>query len=566
MNSIKRNSSQYFPVKINSRLNETLCTDRIIKSTSNPSLINVNKNKHLKQNKSCSFLEKKAKNERQNCFKNLKIKKDKSNTISPLMDNYNYNNNNQIKPFLENYICNNDIKKINVKHLYDNSSNFFSYGNKFTINNYNSNYFLKDNSKYHINNTINNINTNNIIKNSILSYNKKVYDQNLFNKKQVYQKPKNDSRLSSSSSFAIVDSNLNSNKENINLKSNCGINNYGYNFMYANYNKLKKYNSIIPRMNDTSHISSTEDNISNYIICNSSKNTSNSFFNERKTNKDFSKLNLYSPRDCDDKINNANLNCLKKTKSYINKEKMFYDGGDNDSILNNENYKTYNYKEINNNKPFIYVRKNSSKNRSSINSSCRKKNGINNSNCFKKELSYNDKTKKNKIRVNLKLNHIFENAFYVQKNVILIQKNYRMHLGILKKYILKAIENIIEGTNKLYYIFYKYYFKKLKYIMNDACIKSISVNMKSTNNNMNFKNKYISNEINNNLFSKTKNYYMVNRYKRNKNVKIIDNKNNNKYLLNSKSELFKNEQNYNFYKTQKGDIIIIKNLKNQKNK
>ena len=48
MNSIKRNSSQYFPVKINSRLNETLCTDRIIKSTSNPSLINVNKNKHLK--------------------------------------------------------------------------------------------------------------------------------------------------------------------------------------------------------------------------------------------------------------------------------------------------------------------------------------------------------------------------------------------------------------------------------------------------------------------------------------------------------------------------------------
>ena len=511
-------------------------------------------------------MEKKAKNERQNCFKNLKIKKDKSNTISPLMDNYNYNNNNQIKPFLENYICNNDIKKINVKHLYDNSSNFFSYGNKFTINNYNSNYFLKDNSKYHINNTINNINTNNIIKNSILSYNKKVYDQNLFNKKQVYQKPKNDSRLSSSSSFAIVDSNLNSNKENINLKSNCGINNYGYNFMYANYNKLKKYNSIIPRMNDTSHISSTEDNISNYIICNSSKNTSNSFFNERKTNKDFSKLNLYSPRDCDDKINNANLNCLKKTKSYINKEKMFYDGGDNDSILNNENYKTYNYKEINNNKPFIYVRKNSSKNRSSINSSCRKKNGINNSNCFKKELSYNDKTKKNKIRVNLKLNHIFENAFYVQKNVILIQKNYRMHLGILKKYILKAIENIIEGTNKLYYIFYKYYFKKLKYIMNDACIKSISVNMKSTNNNMNFKNKYISNEINNNLFSKTKNYYMVNRYKRNKNVKIIDNKNNNKYLLNSKSELFKNEQNYNFYKTQKGDIIIIKNLKNQKNK
>lgn len=336
--------------------------------------------------------------------------------------------------------------------------------------------------------------------------------------------------------------------------------------MYANYNKLKKYNSIIPRMNDTSHISSTEDNISNYIICNSSKNTSNSFFNERKTNIDFSKLNLYSPRDCDDKINNANLNCLKKTKSYINKEKMFYDGGDNDSILNNENYKTYNYKEINNNKPFIYVRKNSSKNRSSINSSCRKKNGINNSNCFKKELSYNDKTNKNKIRVNLKLNHIFENAFYVQKNVILIQKNYRMHLGILKKYILKAIENIIEGTNKLYYIFYKYYFKKLKYIMNDACIKSISVNMKSTNNNMNFKNKYISNEINNNLFSKTKNYYMVNRYKRNKNVKIIDNKNNNKYLLNSKSELFKNEQNYNFYKTQKGDIILIKNLKNQKNK
>ena len=565
MNTLKRNSSQYFPVKLNTRPNERLCTDRIIKSTSNPSLINVNKNKHLKHNKSCSFLEKKAKNENQNYFKNLKIKNDKSNTFSPLMDNYNHNNQN--KPFLENCICNNDIKKINVKHLYDNSSNFFSYGNKFTINNYNSNYFLKDNSKYHINNTINNINTNNIIKNSILSYKKKINDKNLFNKKQVYQKPKNESRISSSSSsFAIVDSNINNNKENINLKSNLGINKYSYNYMFTNYNKLKKYNNIIPRMNDTSHISSTEDNISNYIICNSSKNTNNSFFNERKTYIDFSKLNLYSPRDCDDKMKNTNLNYLKKTKSYINKKKMLYDGEDNDSNFNHENFKTYNYKETNSNKPFIYVRKNSSKNGSNINSSCRKKNAINNSNCLQKELSYNDKMYKNKIRVNLKLNNIFENAFYVQKNVILIQKNYRMHLGILKKYILKAIENIIEGTNKLYYIFYKYYFKKLKYIMNDAFIKSISVNMKSTNNRMNSKNRYISNEINNNLFSKTKKYYMVNRYKRNKNVKIVENKNSNNFLLNSKNELNKNEQNYNFCKTQKGDIIIIQNLKNQKNK
>ena len=553
MNTLKRNSSQQFPVKLNSRLNETLCTDRIIKSTSNPSLINVNKNKRLKPNKSCTFLEKKAKNEMKNYFKHLKIKNDKTNTISPLMDNYNQNS--QIKPFLENYIYSNDIKKINAKHLYDNSSNFFTYGNKFTINNYNSNYFLKDNSKYHINNTINNINTNNIIKNSILSYNKKINDKNLFNKKQVYQKPKNERRMSSSSSFAIIDSNLNNNKENINLKSNCGINKYSYNYMYVNYNKFKKYNSIIPRMSDISQISSTEDNISNYIICNSSKNTSNSFFNERKTNIDFSKMNLYSPRDCDNKMNNANLNCLKKTKSYINKEKMLYDGEDNDSIFNHENFKTYNYKEIKSNKPFIYVRKNSSKNGSSINSSCRKKNSINNSICRQKEFSYKDKVNKNKIRVNLKLNHIFENAFYVQKNVILIQKNYS---------ILKAIGNIIEGTNKLYYIFYKYYFKKLKYIMNDAFIKSISVNIRSTNNKMNFKNKYISNEINNNFFSKTKNYYMVNRIKRNKNLKNVENKNNNNYLLNSKYELNKNEQKYNFYKTHKGDIIIIKSLKNQK--
>ena len=558
MNTLKRNSSQHFPVKLNSRLNETLCTNRIIKSTSNPSLINVNKNKNLKQNKSCSsFLEKKTKNEKQNCFKNLKIKNDKSSSITPLMDNYNHNS--QIKPLLENCICNNDIKKINIKHLYNNSSNFFSYGNKFTINNYNSNYFLKDNSKYHINNTINNINTNNIIKNSILSYKKKINDKNLFNKNQVYQKPKNESRISSSSSFAIIDSNLNNNKENINLKSNYGNNKYSYNYMYANYNKLKKYNSIFTRMNDTSHISSTEDNISNYIICNTSKNTNNSFFNERKTNIDFSKLNLYSPRDCDDKMNNVNLNCLKKTKSFINKEKILYDGEDNDSIFNHENFKTYNYKEINSNKPFIYVRKNSSKNGSSINSSCRKKNDINNSNCLQKEFSYNDKNNKNKIRVNLKLNHIFENAFYVQKNVILIQKNYRMHLGILKKFILKAIENIIEGTNKLYYIFYKYYFKKLKYIMNDDLIKSTKVNMKSTNNKMNFKNKYISNENNNNLFSKTKNLYMVNRIQRNKKLKIVENKDNNNYFLNSK-----NEQKYKFYKTHKGDIILIKNLKNQK--
>lgn len=564
MNTLKRNSSQHFAVKINSRINETLCTDRIIKSTSNPNLINVNKSKHLKQNKSCTFLEKKSKNVNQNCFKKLKIKNDKNSKISPLINNYNHNS--QIKPFLENYICNNDNKKINIKHLYDNSSNFFSCGNKFTINNYNSNYFLKDNSKYHINNTINNINTNNIIKNSILSYKKKLNDNNLFNKKQVYQKPTNESRISSSSSFAIVDPNLNNNKENINLKSNCSINNCSYNYMYANYNKLKKYNSFIPRINDTSRISSTEDNISNYILGNSSKNANNSFFNERKTNIDFSKLNLYSPRDCDDNNNNASLNFLKKTKSYVNNDKLFYDGGDNDSIFTHENFKTYNYKEINNNKPFIYVRKNYSKNasRSSINnSSCRKKNTINNSNCFPKEFSYNDKNNKNKIRVNLKLNHIFENAFYVQKNVLLIQKNYRMHLGILKKYILKAIGNIIEGTNKLYYIFYKYYFKKLKYIMNEALIKNISVNIRSTNK-TNFKNKYISAEINNNFFSKTKNYYMINRIKRDKNLRTVENKNNNNYFSNySKNEISKNEQNYNFYKTHKHDIILIKNLKNQ---
>lgn len=76
-------------------------------------------------------------------------------------------------------------------------------------------------------------------------------------------------------------------------------------------------------MNDTSQISSTEDNISNYINYNTSKNTNNSFFNERKTYIDFSKLNLYSPRDCDDKMKNTNLNYLKKTKSYINKKKCF---------------------------------------------------------------------------------------------------------------------------------------------------------------------------------------------------------------------------------------------------
>ena len=557
MKTLKRNSSQNFPVKLNYKSNEVLFTYKGGKSTSNLKLINVNKNKNLKGNKNYSSFDKNLKEETSLIQKNFKSKGNKKVAKSPL--NSHLNNNIKFQSFVNKYNAND--KKKNIKYLFNNRDNFFENKNKKNENN-KSNFFLKNNVKYSINNTISNVNTNNNIKKSICSF-KKIHDKNLFNKKQIYHKPKNERKIISSS--LALENNSNHNKENINLNTNSNTNN---NYIYTNLNKIKKYDSYTPKFPDISQITANneDNNISNFLYCNTSKNN-NSFFVERKTNNNISNLNLnlYSPRE-------ENLHCLKRAKSNLRSDQIINDINDNISFISDKNLKNYNA----NSNSIIYIRKNNfSKelNKSNIinTSTFSTKNNNSNSNIINdnkcnsnKNIKINENNQK-KIRVNLKSSNIFENAFYVQKNVLLIQKNYRMHLSILKRYILKAIKNIIEGTNKLYYIFYKYYYKKLIYIINNAYIKSIDVNIKPSiirpkiNNN-------ILNEISlNNNYSKTKFYYIMNHQMEiNKKYGIMVNKDyNNIKASKTKTEFNLNNKNSYSNKIQRNDIVIIKNLKNQ---
>jgi hypothetical protein len=124
--------------------------------------------------------------------------------------------------------------------------------------------------------------------------------------------------------------------------------------------------------------------------------------NERKTNIDYSNLNLYYPKDAKD------YNDKKSRINYIkHRPKINNDVNETISCCTDKNYKTSIDKNIiiirlneKGNNSYIYVRKNSSK-----------KKKINNIN-----LNYS-KYNENKIKVNLKINNIIENAFYVQNNI-----------------------------------------------------------------------------------------------------------------------------------------------------
>ena len=62
MKSIKRNSSQNFPIKLNYKSNDSLFSFRSGKSSSDLQLINVTKTKYLDENKSFSSFSKNSKN------------------------------------------------------------------------------------------------------------------------------------------------------------------------------------------------------------------------------------------------------------------------------------------------------------------------------------------------------------------------------------------------------------------------------------------------------------------------------------------------------------------------
>jgi hypothetical protein len=478
---------------------------------------------------------------------NSKMKRNKNkknDIISPLVNN-SYKNNNS---FLGIYT--------NDKKEYLNNYNFYSYKSKIN-DSYNSDYYRdvskisNNNSKYNISNTISNINTNNNINKFILPYNKtNNIDRNLFNKKQVYQKPKNERRTLSSYSFAITDCNT-SNKENISIKSNINTETDYNNYNSVNKNlNLYKYSNMIGTQRYTEIIGNStylEKKINNYLNF-KEKYNNKSFRGERKTNIDYTNLNLYCPNDLED-IKGNKICYIKKERQSIKTDIIKNDICDTISYFNDNNNNKIGNDNSNSNS-YIYVRKNNSK-----------KNIMNKSSSFKIN---NNRNYSNKIRVNLKSNNIIENAYYVQKNVILIQKNYRMHLSCLKKHILKAIKKIIEGTNKLYYIFYKKYSKKFIFILNNAYIKSININMRTSRIIPKIKNRNISNEnAKNNFITKSKHIYLNSKSERNKKLLFKENKKLNViYSQKQSNEIKPNYKITNLNQIQK-DIEHIRNLKNQ---
>ena len=528
MKTVKRNSSLTFPIKLNYKVNDLICSYRGGKSTTNLKVINVNKNKFFGDKKSFISCDKNIKNESFLNSNNLKNKNNKNDKIFPFI-NQNNNNINYLS-FIENYSYNNHKY---LRNNYKNYNfNFFSYINKTKDSNNSSNY-LKDRS-YISNNTMENINLNNNINNSIYSYYNENNNKNLFNKKHIYQKPKNEKRQLSCS-FAITDSN--SVKENLSSKSNINNIETNYkNYLYSNFNRSKKTHNILlgRRYTEfTGSTTSTENNINNYFY----NNNLSFLMNERKTNIDYSNLNLYYPKDAKD------YNDRKSRINYIKyKPKINNDANNTISCCTDKNYKT-----SNDNNSYIYVRKNSSK-----------KKKINNIN-----LNF-AKSNANKIKVNLKLNNIFENAYYVQKNVILIQKNYRMHLACLKKYILKAIRDIIEGSNKLNYLLYKKNFKKLIYILNNAYIKSIDIDMKTAKIIPKKKNKNILNEKSKyNNINKPKYCCNTNNQEITKNVSIKGNKNYKNFYSSKPKILLKPKLKTQNLNKIKKDIALVRNLKTQ---
>jgi hypothetical protein len=553
MKSIKRNSSQNFPIKLNyNKTNDSLYSYRGGKSSSNLQKINVNKNKYyLEESKNSLSMSKNSKNTSYLFSEqNIKNQNKKNDTSGASINSYNKNKYN-FQLFIDNIG--------NTNKYCNNNTNYYSYKTKVN-DSYNSNFFWKDNStnsynnKFKCNSSLNSYNYKNI--NSIFSFKRiNANDKTIFNKKQIYQKPKNERTLSSYS-MAVTDYNSNKSKDNLFIKSynNCEINYNNNNNKYNNNKKYKKNsNYLAKRFNDISRcINSAIINEGNCLYKHDAKNNIN-YYEERRTNIDYSKLNLYSPKE------NKDINYIQKDNHYIkrNRIKMKSDiisnkVNDNIDLSAEKKYKT------NSDNSFIYIRKNSSSKR------LLNKTDINQSSFSNNNNINNYSVKEGRIRVNLKQRSILENAYYVQNKVILIQKNYRMHLGRLKRYILITVKKIIEGINKLYFIFYKNYCRRFIFILNNAYIKSIDINIKTAK----IIPKY--NRINTNYnYSRSKYSYFTNiphktaitdfkeDFKENFNYNR-NSCNTKKYLYNSK--LKNTDSNINRIKK---DMDLIRNLKNQ---
>lgn len=511
MKQVKKHTCQNCPIKLNYNSNDLLYSYKGSgKPTCVQKFINVNKKrKNEEENKSFSSLSKNTQNTSYIFInKNPRNKNSKKDSNSSLINSSNQN----IK--YQSYV--------NNKKFYTN--NHYSYKNLIN-DSYSSNNYWRENSnitKYNFNNSIiNNEQTYNNMNNSIFSYVRtNIHDKSLFNKRQIYQKQKKE-RSSFSYSFAITDYNSNKSTDNINIKSNINTESNNKNMIYFNKCNNCSFQGVNNMPRSTSF---TGLNTKNYI-CYNVRKINKSFWEERKTNNECPRYNIYYPKENQNNhIENYKKIYMKRShiKSDIIKNEV-YETNDNLSFLREKNYKTFNFSggvDKINNQSFIYVRKNSSNkqliNKNKNNYSFKNNNNIN---------IINNKANINKIRVNLKKNRNCENrnTYGNQKKIILIQKNYRMHLSRLKRYILKAIKDIVEASNKLYYIFYKYYFKKLIHTLKISYIKNFNVNTRSAKVIPRFNDKLILNcKNNNNNSSRPKFYYIINQPEK---FKKLDSKN-----------------------------------------
>jgi hypothetical protein len=473
--------------RIFSKQNSICHTYRTVKSSSNINHINVKKNKILE--------------EKYVLNKNIKSSSKNHNNNSSIITHYNSKrcflkgnkNRYSINTALDN-MCN-----INNLELYTNKDNIgISTISKSSKNN----------------KTISNIVTN--TDSSMSMFYKNEENSNI---KGIYKKPKNEKF---SPSIIITSYNSNINKKGlINRKKAIAQTNpkSKYN-VYENIDKMKN-NIILSKKTGSKHKHYSSNNIHKHnntntntisnINTNYNININNKYNKKAETNKGY----YYKKKQPEKSINvcnNLNLYSYNDTKSY------FYSAKNRPVVI--DNMKTDIFPDTNLNLDYqrtIYSKKKNSDKK-----------------YMKKYLTGKIFKQKNELNNKLLYDNIFQSAFYIQKQVILIQKNYRAHLSCKKKYILKALRDIINGVNKIFYIFYKNYFKKFIFIINKRFIKN--------NTNANLK-----------IFQNMKNLKFLNEYNKDRNLKF-------KYYLKTQPKTI---QKLNINKSRKNNHLTLSPKKNE---
>ena len=430
--------------RLHNKQNPLLSTCKIFKQNSNNKKININNNKSLKDK----------------ILVNNKNKNKKNNMAYPLSKLYT---SKKVQNFQDNNINKKSNKllveeKVNNPNdsniIKDKDMQYFSVRAKSTKNNFDHK-------------TLSNVITNTYSTSSLVSVIKNEENNkennNSLNKKTIYKKPNNGNKFSSP--IIITDYNFNNKKifQSKTIKPNS--NTFNNNYLYANIDKIKNIKGTFQTSEEKFNYNSTI-NINKHKYFNTTKKYFyTKMLPERKTYSSFNSLSINSNIDND--FCNAKI---RDTLNYNINENNFF------SVKRDTN-------------SFIYVRKNNS-NKKSL-----KRNFTVNNHYYENKIPYN------KLYNKLNKNNLIQNAYYVQKNVILIQKNYRMHLSCVKKYILKALRDIVIGINKIYFIFFKNYFKKFRNIINMDYINKDG----KKKSNQNIKNRSTLNNKNKNLKCK---YYL----------------------------------------------------------